>query len=109
MTRADEATRFKPGQSGNPRGRPRGSRNRLSEKFLAELAEHFEMNGKAMLDSALAESPSAYIFFDALGRKVLDLVEVESGDVLLLIDRERRKVLRSVGSSDPEKTAAWFG
>jgi hypothetical protein len=35
--------------------------------------------------------------------------EVESGDALLLIDRERRKVLRSVGSSDPEKTAAWFG
>ena len=28
---------FKPGQSGNPRGRPRGARNRLGEEFLAEL------------------------------------------------------------------------
>jgi hypothetical protein len=26
MARADEATRFKPGQSGNPKGRPKGSR-----------------------------------------------------------------------------------
>jgi hypothetical protein len=36
-------------------------------------------------------------------------VEVASGDALLLIDRQQRKVLRSVGSSDPEKTAARFG
>jgi hypothetical protein len=35
--------------------------------------------------------------------------EVGSGDGLLLIDREQKKVLRSVGSSDPKKTAAWFG
>jgi hypothetical protein len=33
----------------------------------------------------------------------------EAAMVLLLIDRERKKVLRSVGSSDPKKTAAWFG
>jgi hypothetical protein len=29
---------FKPGQSGNPRGRPRGSRNKTKE-FLALIAE----------------------------------------------------------------------
>src|SRR3954452_4379745 len=34
--------------------------------------------------------------------------EVEPGDALLLIDREEKKVLRSLGSSDPEKTAEWF-
>src|SRR5215475_7651156 len=31
MARADEATRFKPSQSGNPKGRPKGSRHKLSE------------------------------------------------------------------------------
>jgi hypothetical protein len=36
---------FKPGQSGNPEGRPKGSRHRLSEKFLAELAADFEAGG----------------------------------------------------------------
>jgi Family of unknown function (DUF5681) len=34
MTRADEAIRFKPAQSGNPKGRPKGSRHKLSEAML---------------------------------------------------------------------------
>ena len=32
-----ELTQFKPGQSGNPKGRPQGSRNKLSEEFLADV------------------------------------------------------------------------
>ena len=35
--------------------------------------------------------------------------EVGNGDGLMLIDREQKKVVRSVGSSDPKKTTAWFG
>src|SRR6478735_2642876 len=37
---------FRPGQSGNPRGRPKGARNKLGEEFLAELYNDFEANGK---------------------------------------------------------------
>ena len=33
---------FKPGQSGNLEGRPRGSRHRLSERVLADLTADFE-------------------------------------------------------------------
>ncbi len=44
---------WKPGQSGNPAGRPVGSRNRLSEKFIADLAEHWQANGEAALNATL--------------------------------------------------------
>ena len=34
--------KWQPGQSGNPSGRPKGARSRLSESFLEALAKDFE-------------------------------------------------------------------
>jgi len=48
---------------------------------------------------------SAEVLFDRQAEEW----EADPSTALLLIDREDRKVLRSVGSSDPDKTASYFG
>jgi hypothetical protein len=52
---------WKPGRSGNPRGRPKGSRNKLSEDFLADLHESWLVLGKAALVTAAWTDPVAYV------------------------------------------------
>jgi hypothetical protein len=59
-------TRFKPGQSGNPAGRPKGSRNKVSEKLLEALATDFEAHGKDVIEKVRADRPADYLKIVAL-------------------------------------------
>src|SRR6188472_4623543 len=52
---------WKPGTSGNPGGRPKGSRNRLSEDFVAALYDDFQDHGSAAIAACRAEKPDVYV------------------------------------------------
>jgi hypothetical protein len=52
---------FKPGQTGNPGGKPVGARNRLTKAFLNALADDFEKDGKAAIVACRENKPEAYI------------------------------------------------
>jgi hypothetical protein len=49
------------GQSGNPSGRPKGAKNKLSEQFLANLLADWEQNGPAAIARVREQSPAVYV------------------------------------------------
>jgi len=62
---------FKPGESGNANGRPKGSRNKLGEEFLNALASGFEQHGPAVIVAVRESKPEVYL------RVVADLLPKE--------------------------------
>ena len=54
-------TPFKPGQSGNPKGRPKGARNRLGTQFLEALEADFNQFGPQAVALVRERKPDIYI------------------------------------------------
>src|SRR5262249_34322872 len=50
-----------PGQSGNPAGRPRGSRSKLSESFLADFHTVWEEEGLEAIRRCARNDPSTFV------------------------------------------------
>jgi hypothetical protein len=52
---------WQPGQSGNPNGRPLGSRNKLNEKFILALHDDFVEHGPKVIARVREEKPDVYL------------------------------------------------
>ena len=74
---------FKPGQSGNPKGRPKGARNRLGTQFLEALDADFNQFGPQAIALVREKKPEVYM------RVVADLlpkeanINVEAGEAFV--------------------------
>ncbi len=52
---------WKPGQSGNPTGRPKGSRSKLAEDFVSALYDDFQLHGVNAIQQVREDKPEVYI------------------------------------------------
>ena len=72
---------WKPGESGNPAGRPKSSRNKLTEDFLKALSDDFEQHGKGVIATVREEEPAKYLTVVAqLVPKDVD-VNIKGGEI----------------------------
>ena len=69
---------WQPGQSGNPAGRPKGSRNALGEAFTLALYDDFKLHGIDAIIKVREEKPDQYL------RTVAAVIpkEIEAGERL---------------------------
>ena len=74
---------WKPGRSGNPKGRPKGARNRLGTQFLEALEADFNKFGPQAIALVREKKPEVYI------KVVADLlpkeanINVEAGEAFV--------------------------
>ena len=93
---------FTAGTSGNPDGRPKGARNKLTEAFLDTVAKDFAENGAAAIERVRLEDPVMYLKLvrSLVPRELIarheqapdiDYAELTDEDIVELIEVERRR------------------
>jgi hypothetical protein len=52
---------WKPGQSGNPKGRPKGSRDKINEAFLRDMVAAWEKHGIEAIEKVAKADPTNFV------------------------------------------------
>jgi len=92
-----KSTQFQIGNPGGP-GRPLGSKNKLSEFFLFELADHFEEHGRDAIEQVFRDRPGEYL------RIIASLIPKE----LILEKTQEEEVTWVINAQPPLTTEEWF-
>jgi hypothetical protein len=104
----DEKGRWLQGSGSPSPGRPVSSRQRISERLLADLAVVWEEHGKTVLERLAKDDPAklATIAYGLLPRDVFVRVEDQRTPGNLESIRELLDILEAAGVKDPEDLRA---
>ena len=83
---------WQPGQSGNPKGRIMDTRNKLSEKFIADLGAFYEVEGASLIKRLADENPTALIQVIARLLPKETRLEITTGNALTLTADQRTRI-----------------
>lgn len=98
---------WKPGQSGNPAGRPKGSRSKLGEQFIQAMYADFTENGADVIKQVRIEKPDQYLKVVAsILPKELHIKDASLGD---MTDSELMGILETIRAIAPANGAGEGG
>jgi hypothetical protein len=82
------STRFKPGVSGNPAGKPLGARHKLATSFLEACHKSFLEHGPDTLERLRIEDPASYVkVMASLVPKEIEMGDGQGGPLQIIVRR----------------------
>jgi hypothetical protein len=101
LMKASNSGTWKPGQSGNPNGRPAGARQSFSAAFLRDLAEVWAEHGKATMLHTAKLNPE--VFFATCARLLPKDVELTVRQTYSVdLDPADLEILRAIKQAIPD-------
>ena len=93
---------FMPGHSGNPFGRPKGAKNKLTELFLSAVADDFAEHGSEALARVRTVDPASYLkivsgliprelVFEREQGPAIDYAELTHDELVELLEAVRKR------------------